>query len=69
MTKQTKSIPGVYRKTRDKALLPTVFVGLAVTLLEMGRGLWHHDSGLIWEEIGWGLLTAFFYAIYRKTRI
>lgn len=58
-----------YKKTRDRALLPSVYVALAFALLFFCRGLWNHDTATILA--GFGLLAGagFFYLIYRKTLI
>ena len=58
-----------YRKTRDRALLPSVIVALIAGLLWIGQGLWRHntidiENGLIYCA-GAGIL----YYVYRKSSL
>lgn len=56
-------------KTRDRALLPTVYIVLVVAVLFFCRGLWYHDWNLIIDGVIYAGATGFFYLIYRKTLI
>lgn len=58
-----------YKKTRDRALLPAVFIALAAALLFLGRGLWYHNINLIFDALIYAGGAGFFYVIYRKTWI
>ena len=56
-----------YKKTRDRALLPSVFVALIVGHLWIGQGLWRHNT----IDIGDGLIycagAGVLYYVYRKS--